>query len=140
MFNSVQNRSRSATSAVAVDIAPLIDVVFILLIFFLVTASFVRDTGVQVRRPQAAASQSLEPTSLRISITASGAIYTEGRQLDLSQLAEHVRRAVAKQADMSVIVVPDEAVSAGRLVEVMDAAKIAGAKDVAIATRRKGGA
>ena len=57
MFNSVQNRTRSAGAAIAIDIAPLIDVVFILLIFFLVTATFVRDTGIQVRRPQASASR-----------------------------------------------------------------------------------
>lgn len=138
MFNSVQNRTRSAGSAIAVDIAPLIDIVFILLIFFLVTATFVRDTGIQVRRPQASASRGLEPNSLRISIAASGAIYHEGQQLELPQLQDRVRQAVSRQADIPVIVIPDDRVSAGRLVAVMDAAKLAGAKDVAIATKRKG--
>lgn len=138
MFNSVQNRTRSAGAAIAIDIAPLIDVVFILLIFFLVTATFVRDTGIQVRRPQASASRGLEPNSLRISIAESGAIYHEGQQLELPQLQDRVRQAISRQADLSVIVIPDDRVSAGRLVAVMDAAKLAGAKDVAIATKRKG--
>ena len=140
MFNSVQSRTRSAGAAIAVDIAPLIDVVFILLIFFLVTATFVRDTGINVRRPQASAGVSLNATALRVSIAESGAIYHEGRQLELSQWREQVRQAVSADAGIPVIVIPDERVSAGRLIAVMDAAKQAGAKDVAIATRRRGGA
>ena len=72
---------------------PLLDVVFILLIFFLVTATFVRETGVTVTRPQASQAETLEPSSMRVSVTASGDVYAEGRLVTLEEL----RRKVACQ-------------------------------------------
>jgi biopolymer transport protein ExbD len=137
MFRSVQNRDQS--NGVLVDIAPLIDVMFILLLFFLVSSTFVRDTGVSVTRPQASMSQSLEPTSMRVSVTASGDVYAEGSQVSLDELRAKIAAFVAREKRRAVVVIPDVEVSAGRLVEVMDAAKLAGAEDVALATARKEG-
>jgi biopolymer transport protein ExbD len=117
--------------------APLIDMVFILLIFFLVTTSFVRETGVEVDRPQAAAGQPIDSQSMRISIAASGAVYTEGERVELPVLAEKVRQFLVRERNPSVVIIPDTNVSAGRLVEVMDVAKLAGVKNVAVATREK---
>ena len=139
MFRSVQNRDQGK-SLTAVDIAPLIDVVFILLIFFLVTATFVRDTGVQVTRPQAMMTQSLEPTSMRASVVADGDIYVEGQRVTLLELQAKVRSFVNRERMRSVVVIPDVEVQAGRLIEVMDAARMGGAADVALAARRKGAA
>lgn len=139
MFHSVRARS-DQSSAALVDIAPLIDIVFILLIFFLVTATFVRDTGVRVTRPQAMMSQPVEQTALRVSITASGDIYAEGRSISLEELTNKVTEFINQNRQKSVIVIPDESVSSGRLVEVMDAARMGGAEEVAVATNRKGSA
>lgn len=138
MFQSVQQRSRSANAAMSVDIAPLIDVVFILLIFFLVTATFVRDTGVTVDRPQASRVEALEPESLRLSITASGAVYSEGSRLSDADLRRRVREFASARERGSVIVIPDRAVPSGRLVEVMDLARQSGARRVAVASQRPG--
>ena len=137
MFQSVQSRSRDSSAAL-VDIAPLINIVFILLIFFLVTATFVKDTGVEVLRPQSAVARALEPTSMRVAVTADGDVYAEGRRVTLEELRLKVRAFVARERDRSVIVIPDESVSAGRLIEVMDAARLGGAADVAVAARKKG--
>ncbi|HLU47953.1 MAG TPA: biopolymer transporter ExbD [Planctomycetota bacterium] len=136
MFQSIRNRE-DRSSAALVDIAPLIDVVFILLIFFLVTATFVRDTGVSVDRPRAVATRTLEPTSFRVSVTKSDAIYADGRQVTLDELQAKVRELSSRQRDASVIVIPDREVPSGRLIEVMDAARIAGASDVAVATTQE---
>jgi biopolymer transport protein ExbD len=138
MFRSVQSREQS--NGVLVDIAPLIDVMFILLLFFLVSSTFVRDTGVAVTRPQAAVTQALEPTSMRVSVTAAGDIYAEGARVSIDELRSKVGSFVAREKRRTVIVIPDEDVSAGRLVEVMDAARLGGAQDVALATNRKEGA
>lgn len=140
MFKSMQTRSQGSSAAL-VDIAPLIDIVFILLIFFLVTATFVRDTGVQVSRPQAAVTQTLEPTSLRVSVTAAGDVYADGHRVTLDELRAKVSEFITHQRMRSVIVIPDEEVQAGRLIEVMDVARRGGATDVALATeqRRTGG-
>lgn len=134
MFTSVQTKRDRAVSAV-VDITPMIDIVFILLVFFLVTATFVRDTGVRVQRPQAVSQRILEPTAMRVSIAPSGTVYTEGRQVTLEQLSDRVRAFVQAERHRSVIVIPDQTVPSGRLVEVLDTARLAGAQDVAIATR-----
>jgi biopolymer transport protein ExbD len=136
MFQSVQKQQTRSGGAV-VDIAPLIDIVFILLIFFLVTTTFVRDTGVRVDRPQASHTHALEPTSLRVSIAASGRLYSQGRAVSLQQLREQVGAFAARQSRGSVIVSPDESVPSGRLIEVMDAARLAGAQDVAVATEQR---
>lgn len=139
MFRSVRSRS-DQSSAALVDIAPLIDIVFILLIFFLVTATFVRDTGVRVTRPQAMMSQPVEQAALRVSITASGDVYVEGQSISLEELTNKVTEFVNQNRQKAVIVIPDEAVLSGRLVEVMDAARMGGAEDVAVATKKKGAA
>ncbi|MFG0250783.1 MAG: ExbD/TolR family protein [Phycisphaeraceae bacterium JB051] len=125
-------------AAPAVDMAPLIDVVFILLIFFLVTATFVRETGIEVQRPQATAAPSLDQQAMRISITVNGTIYTEGSAVDLQTLRSKVSTFVSSNPSSPVIVIPDQDTRAQRVVDVMDAAKLAGAVNVAIATEKKG--
>ena len=135
MFHSVRQRS-SSTSDTVVDIAPLIDVVFILLLFFLVSTSFVRDTGIEVERPEAITGVPQESTSLRISIAASGAVYAEGRRRELEELRQLVQQFVRGERNPAVILIPDAEAPAGRLVEVMDAAKLGGAQDIAVATER----
>ncbi len=137
MFSSMQQRKNNDT-APAVDMAPLIDVVFILLIFFLVTATFVRETGIEVQRPQATAAPSLDQQAMRISITVNGTIYTEGSAVDLQTLRSKVSTFVSANPSSPVIVIPDQDTRAQRVVDVMDAAKLAGAVHVAIATEKKG--
>ena len=134
MFQSV--RKQGKTSSPVIDIAPLIDIVFILLIFFLVTATFVTDSGVKVTRPQASASESLESSSFRVSVAASGNIYVEGHQLDLLELRQKASTFFQKSDHHSAVVIPDETLPAGALVKVIDTLKLAHAKNIAIATRK----
>ncbi len=132
MFDSVRKSMQPGT-AWGVDIAPLIDVVFILLLFFLLTTTFVRETGLTVDKAQAVRARPLEAESLRVSIGASGAVYTQGEEVDLATLRQRVRSFVTERPKASVVVIPDKEVAAGRLVEVMDAAKRGGAEDLAVA-------
>jgi len=136
MFSSVQARRKQDRAAAVVDIAPLIDIVFILLIFFLVTTTFVQDTGVEVNRPESVTAARVEPTSLRISIAASGAVYTEGEQVNLGVLTSRVERFVGREREHAVLMIPDASVTSGRLVEVMDAVRRGGAQSISIATER----
>ncbi len=137
MFTSVRRQRQASRTMPAINIAPLIDVVFILLIFFLVTSTFVRDRGVEVTRPQAAAAQTLEPLSLRVSITAAGTIYVDGQPIEVAQLRDRAA-GYARTADRpSAVLIPDEQTSSGRLIEVLDAVKTAGVQDIAVATRER---
>jgi len=137
MFRSSRQNSRSDAD-IAVDIAPLIDVVFILLIFFLVTATFVEDTGLQIDRPKATEAEPLPAESLRIQLTERGAFYVDGQQLEVSELRERIQHFVEAAPRSSVIVIPDARAAAGALVDVLDIARGAGATPIAVAADSRG--
>lgn len=118
-----------------IDMAPLIDCMFILLIFFIVTTTFVEETGVEVDKPQAASSVRLERTSILIALTAKGAVVYGGREIGISGVQPLVRRELQKE-DIPVIIQADAAAQAGLLVRVIDEAKLAGAKKVSLATSK----
>ncbi|MFN6193380.1 MAG: ExbD/TolR family protein [Planctomycetota bacterium] len=118
-----------------IDMSPMIDCVFILLIFFIVTTTFVEETGIEVDKPQAASSVRLEKTSILIALTANGAVVYGGREIGMSGVQPLVRRMLQKE-DVPVIVQADAAAPSGLLVRVIDEAKLAGAVKVSVATSR----
>jgi biopolymer transport protein ExbD len=120
-----------------IDMSPMIDMVFILLIFFIVTTTFVEETGVEVDKPQAASAVRLEKTSVLIAITSKGEVVYGGREIGVGGVQPLVRRMVA-QEDLPVVIQADQAVPSGLLVRVIDAAKLGGALKVSVATAAKG--
>jgi len=117
-----------------VDMSPLIDCVFILLIFFIVTTTFVEESGVEVDKPQAASAVNLEKTSILIALTAKGEVVYGGRDIGVRGVRGLVTRMLQKDAETPVIVQADTAAQTGLLVRVVDEAKLAGARKVSIAT------
>ena len=128
-----RNRNEESNDA-GVDISPLIDCVFILLIFFIVTTTFVEETGVEVDKPQAASSIQLEKTSILLAITDKGEIVYGGREIGIAGVQPLVKRMIQKE-EVPVIVQADQNVQSGLLVRVIDEAKLAGALKVSIATK-----
>ena len=122
-------------SDVGVDISPLIDCVFILLIFFIVTTTFVEETGVEVDKPQAASSVRLEKTSILLALTEKGEVVYGGREIGFSGVRQLVKRMLQKE-DIPVIIQADSAAPSGLLVRLIDEAKLAGATKVSLAARR----
>ena len=120
-----------------IDMSPLIDCVFILLIFFIVTTVFVEETGVEVDKPQAASSVQLEKTSILIAITEGGQIVYDGQDIGIGGVQRIVRQLVQRE-EIPVIVQADKASSSGLLVRVIDEAKLGGAVKVSVATRKTG--
>lgn len=117
----------------AIDMSPLIDCVFILLIFFIVTTVFVEETGVEVDKPQAASAAQLEKTSILIALTAKGEIVYGGREIGISGIQPLVKRMLA-QEDVPVIIQADKEAQTGLLVSIIDEAKLAGATKVSLAS------
>lgn len=115
-----------------INVSPLIDMVFILLIFFIVTTTFVENTGVEVDKPQAASAASLDKNSILLAVTAKGQVVYGGREIGLSGVRPLVRRLVEKEGMPAVIEV-DENASAGLVVRVIDEVKLGGASPVSIA-------
>lgn len=130
--------SNESNEEAAVDISPLIDCVFILLIFFIVTTTFVEETGVEVDKPQAASSVQLEKTSIMIAITTNGEIVYGGNEIGISGIRPLVKRMMRKE-EVPVIIQADQNVLSGLLVRVIDEAKLAGAMKVSIATLKNQG-
>ncbi len=132
-------RLREATSSdsdeTGIDISPLMDCVFILLIFFIVTTTFVEETGVEVDKPQAASSVRLEKTSILIALTEKGEVVYGGREIGISGVQPLVKRILQKE-DVPVIIQADTAAQSGLLVRIIDEAKLAGAVKVSVATRQ----
>ncbi len=121
-----------------INISPLIDCVFILLIFFIVTTTFVEETGVEVDKPQAASSVRLEKTSILLALTEKGEVVYGGREIGFSGVRQLVKRMLQKE-DVPVIIQADAAAPSGLLVRVIDEAKLAGATKVSLASRKPQG-
>ena len=118
-----------------IDMSPMIDCVFILLIFFIVTTTFVEETGVEVDKPQAASSLRLEKNSILIALTAEGTVVYGGRDIGMSGIQPLVRR-MLQQEKVPVIVQPDAQAPSGLLVRVIDECKLGGAEKVSVASAR----
>jgi biopolymer transport protein ExbD len=116
-----------------VNIAPLIDMVFILLIFFLVNTSFVKETGIDVNRPTAATAVVKNKASILIAIDAGNRVFMEQREIDPRAVRANVERALAENPEGAVIVVADAASNTGVTIRVMDGCRMAGAENVSLA-------
>ncbi len=138
MLNITATR-RSRRSATELNMAPLIDMVFILLIFFLVTTSFVKETGIEVNRPTAATAASQSKATILIAIDPANRIYMDHREIDIRAVRANVERALAENPEGAVVVVADRASSTGMAIEVMDGCRMAGAKNVSLAASLPGG-
>ena len=117
------------------DMGPLMDIVFILLIFFVVTSSFTRETGVDVTKPQAQSASQLEKENLLIAITREGTIHINERQVDLASLQDILKQSLAKTPDREAVIIADKGSETGVLVQVIDACNLSGVKKVSIAAQ-----
>jgi biopolymer transport protein ExbD len=120
-----------------IDISPLIDCVFILLIFFIVTTTFVEEYGMKVEKPQAAQAVTLEESkALTLQLTASGQVLYEGQKIGFSGIQSVVKAKLRSDDDASVVIQAEANARTSMLTRVIDEARIAGAKTVNIAARQ----
>ncbi|MBL1457375.1 MULTISPECIES: ExbD/TolR family protein [Methylophaga] len=132
-----KRHSRRQSGGIAeINMTPLIDMVFILLIFFIVTTSFVKETGVDVNRPSAKTAVEKERANILISIRENDEIWMDQRQIDRRAVRANVERMYAENPEGSVIILADENAKTGLLIEVMDQARLAGVANVSIAAER----
>ncbi len=120
-----------------VDMSPLIDMVFILLIFFMVSTTFVKDMKLDLDRPSASSASKASSKVIRIYIDKIGDIYVDQQPVKVWAIQGKMRDLLRMSTAKSVLVVTDESVQAQRLIDVIDQCRSAGAKDVAVATNRE---
>ena len=119
-----------------INVSPLIDIVFILLIFFIVTTVFVEETGVYVQRPEAASANDLEKNSILIAITDDGKIVYGGNEIGSKGVRGIVKRLLQREPNMPVIIQADKTASVDLYIKVHDEAALAGASSIHLATTR----
>jgi biopolymer transport protein ExbD len=132
-MNDFFDTGRRNRQRLTVDIAPLMDMVFILLIFFIVTSTFTRETGVDVSKPQAQSASEVQKESIMIAITRSGTVHVNERQVSVKGLEDVLRQMLAKNPGREVVVIADKESVTGIMVDVIDAANLAGTKKISIA-------
>ena len=119
------------------DMTPMIDMVFILVIFLLVSTSFVKETGINVNRPSAQTAVRQARGNILIGIRADGQVWMEGKPVDVRAVRAHVERLHAENPGGAVVIVADKGARTGLLVQVMDQARLAGVSSVSIAATRQ---
>ena len=127
--------SEQAERGVDINMSPLIDCVFLLLIFFIVTTVFVEETGVEIQKPQAASAQDLDKHSILIALTADGQVVFGGREIGVNGVRGVVARQL-REKESPVIILADGDARTSPLVNIIDECKLAGAKQVSIAASR----
>ncbi len=118
-----------------INITPMLDVVFIMLIFFIVTASFVKESGIDVNRPDAQTAERQDRANILIAISENNEIWIDGREVDPRAVRANIERLRAENPEGSVVIQADRQSVTEKLVEVMDAARQAGVFNVSIAAQ-----
>jgi len=135
---SVRGALRARGESVRLNMGPLIDMVFLLLIFFVATTSFVKEAGIDVQRSEAATATVRERSNIMIGVSESGEVFWQGKRIDLRSTRAFVERALAEDPGSGVIVVADRRSETGVIIQVMDQCRLAGAVNVSLAAERLG--
>jgi biopolymer transport protein ExbD len=125
-------RHQREEQEVGIDLAPMLDFVLNLLIFFIITTSFVKEAGIQVDREQAMTAEHRESGNILIAIRANGEIWMDRRQVELREVRPIIERLHVERPDDTVVVIGDKAAPAGILAQVMDEVKLGGIDEVTV--------
>lgn len=132
-------RRHADTEDSEINITPMLDIVFIMLIFFIVTTSFARDTGAMVVRPSATQAEELSRGVILIGVRSDDGIWMAKKPVELREVRQLVERARAENPEGSVVVVADQGSRIGTLTAIVDQVKLAGVDGVSIAAKVPGG-
>ncbi|NVJ59652.1 MAG: biopolymer transporter ExbD [Gammaproteobacteria bacterium] len=120
-----------------IDMTPMLDIVFIMLIFFIVTASFVKEAGVTVSNPGAITAKARPNANVFIAVTKNGDVYIDNKNIAVEKLKVEIQRIKAETPEGSIVIQADKDSKAGVVMKVLDAAKGAGVKAVSVAATRQ---
>jgi biopolymer transport protein ExbD len=127
--------SSAEESEASVDITPMLDVVFIMLIFFIVTATFVKESGIDVNRPKAQTAVVKEKANILVAIDAHNKVWVNRREVDVRSVRANIERLHAENPKGTVVIQADQDSTNEILVQVMDASRLAGVYEIALATQ-----
>ncbi|MBM4269046.1 MAG: biopolymer transporter ExbD [Deltaproteobacteria bacterium] len=122
-----------------IDLAPMLDFVLNLLIFFIITTSFVKETGVVVTKPEAQTAAHKESGNILIAIRENGELWMDRRQVELRDVRANIERMHAERPEDTVVIVADKSAKSGLMAKVMDEVRLGGIKDVSVAAAAPAG-
>jgi biopolymer transport protein ExbD len=128
---------RQSQEESTIDIGPLLDMVFILLIFFIVTSTFTRETGVDVSKPKASSAKELARESILVGVSREGTIHINETQVNLASLRAILKSMMAEAPERPVIIVADRDAPTGRMVDILDECNVAKVRKVSIAAQEE---
>jgi biopolymer transport protein ExbD len=137
-FMSRRRHTATETDETDIDITPMLDIVFIMLIFFIVTTSFVKESGVSVSRPSAETAVQLKGSNILVAIRPNGEVWIDRRAIDVRAVRANIERLKAENPEGSVIIQADEYSNTGLLVRVMDQVRLAGISNISISAEMSG--
>lgn len=135
-MEGIRNLRKGRSGAPEINMAPLLDMVFILLIFFLVTTSFVKEAGVDVERPVAKSAETKAATNMIIGIDRDGGVYMQGKRIDVRSVQPRMKQYVMETPKGSVVIAADKQSTTNTLIQVLDGCRLAGVKNISIAARK----
>jgi len=122
-----------------INITPMLDIVFIMLIFFIVTTSFIKETGIDPNRPEAETAYKQERGNILIAINSVGDIWMNKRKIELAQVRQMVEQAKNESPESSVVIIADEKAATGVLIDLMDQIRLGGVSNISVAAELEGG-
>ncbi|MCV6615560.1 MAG: biopolymer transporter ExbD [Cellvibrionaceae bacterium] len=129
-------KKRKVEEEGGIDLTPMLDVVFIMLIFFIVTASFIKETGIEVNRPDATTADEKYKSNILIAINANNEIWIDKSRIDERQVSNRIEQLRAENPKGGIVVQADDKASIETLAKVVGAARDLGVDDVAVATEK----
>ena len=132
-------RRHAHTEEAEINITPMLDIVFIMLIFFIVTTSFTKETGASIVKPVAEQAVALQNGTILIGVRPNDEIWMAKRQIELREVRQMVERAKAENPEGSVVIIADKGSKIGVVTQVMDQVRLAGVEGVSISAERPGG-
>jgi biopolymer transport protein ExbD len=133
----MRSRRAKADEDMGIDLTPMLDIVFIMLIFFIVTATFVKESGIDVTRPDAETAVKQSRVGILIAINENSEVWINRRQVDLAAVRANVERLHAENPQGGAVIQADEKAQTGVLVEIMDQVRLAGVGSISIAAEEK---
>jgi len=122
-----------------INITPMLDIVFIMLIFFIVTTSFIRETGIDPQRPEAITAARQDRGNILIGISATGQIWMDKKQVELGAVRQMIEQARNESPESTVVIIADERSETGILIDLMDQVRLGGILNISVAAQPAGG-
>ncbi len=132
-----RNQKAVVEDEAQIDLTPMLDVVFIMLIFFIVTACFIKEAGIEVNRPEASTADPKENVNILVAISATNEIWMDQRRIDARAVRANIERLHAENPKGAVVIQADNESNTETVAAVLDAAREAGVYDVSLATDDK---